>query len=131
MSLPTAYVTSATAGVFIFHVWEGQILPKRLEGETFTRLGQIGSGVQLTGSLGVPSPIRAYYLTTTDVDASNVRALVLALRFTYVNVVEPDGASWTGALVKECTAKKGTGFYNFGGTVYPICVTCDFIFEAQ
>lgn len=131
MTLPTGSVFSAAYGLFVFQIWEGQLRAKQFVADFYQRLGQIGSGVQLLGAIAPPSPVRAYYLTTSTADAQAFRATVCLLKGTFVNVAEPDGGTWTGALVRESMPTKKSGVYPFGGVTYPICVTVDFVFESQ
>jgi hypothetical protein len=130
MTLPTAAVVGSS-GSFSFHIWEGQIRPKQYVADFYNRLGQIGTGVQLVGSMGAQSPVRATYLAVSDYDAATFSANVSLLKGTYANVVEPSGASWTGALFRESTPTRRSGVYPFAGSTFRFCVIVDLVIEAQ
>lgn len=122
----------STYGTFTFHIWEGQVLPMVAIPDIYARVGQFGSSVQLLGRAAPPSTIAAFYFTTTATDGAVFRNNLMAnLQGGFVNITEPDGGTWNNALIRSVVAQKRNGRYVFNGTVYPVCVACHFIIEAQ
>ena len=130
MTLPTGSIVGSS-GSFYFPIWKGQVRPKQFVADFYSRIGQIGTGVQLLGAVGAPSTIQAVYLTSSQFDASSFAINVALLKGTYGNIVEPDGSTWTGALIKESIPTKHSGIYPFGGLTYRFCVIVDLLIEAQ
>jgi hypothetical protein len=116
---------------YVFQLWKGQIFPKQNIADFYARMGQAGTGVQILGSVAPPSPIEAHYFTTTRGAAFTFRGNVMGLIGQYVNIVEPDAASWTGALIKSAVGRITNGLYTINNTSYPVRVAFSLVIEAQ
>ena len=93
--------------------------------------GPIRSGGTAAGRYGQPSKITAYILETTVAAGIADRDAALALLGSFVDISEPNGDSWTNALIVDVSARVTAGHRNLNGTSYPVCVECILTILAQ
>lgn len=126
MGLPTGTIDTIT-----FHIWEGQVLPMQDIVDIYRRVGQPGEGAETLGQTAIASPIRAFIMETTIAGALTDRDAVLALQGQFLNITQPNGDSFTGALIAKVVARISAGHRNFNGTSYPLCVAAEITIKAQ
>lgn len=124
-------IVAPVGGTYTFPIWEGQVLPRTPQVDKWRRLGNTVDSAQTLGSMGPDSPITAYFLTSSDATAISFRQSVMQLPGQFVSITEPDGTSWTAALVLSCVARKKSGIRNYNGVSYTIAVICSLVINAQ
>ncbi len=107
MSLPQR----TKLGTVVFHGWNGWAPSVDNLGESFARIGQAGSGSQITGTRGAQKACSAWIGCTSKMDALAAAAAVEALVWTTVKMVDQWGATEPRVRISSasCEVSMGAG----------------------
>ncbi len=121
----------ATLGGIPFHGWTG-FLHKRLPiTSTFSRIGQEGSGAEVTGIRSDPMDCGAWIACSSQTDAKDKSALVEDLCGKVVALLDPWGRNIAKVRVtkSKATPKAASGPGVTTGTSSTHIVSCEFELE--
>ncbi len=120
-------------GSLEFHGWTGWVPSVDNTGEAFARIGQPGSGSQITGSRGAQTACSAWIGCANKQAALDAAAAVEALAWTTVKMVSQWGTSDNRARVRvsaaSCKIAQGKGTLMTAGAPMLYLVECQITVE--
>lgn len=129
MGLPTGTITAGS--IFTFAIWKGQMRPMGPVVDIWQRLGQDGEGAQQLGSTAPPAQITGIILSNSMAALQTIQENVMQLAGLFGDITEPNGASWTNALIVSVDTMITGGIRNFDGTSYEFALECRMAIKAQ
>lgn len=126
-----ALTVRVTIGAIQFHGWKGWLPDPSSVGERFVRLGQTGSGSQVTGNSAEPKSCQGWVACSSYPAALAVAIAIESLAWTTSKMVD----QWSNSIAKvrvsasACEIQQGKGTIVTGTTAMTHLVSCSLTVE--